>query len=74
MPDSYGKRQRNAQKARKVAVREERRLARNQRRADRAAGVIEAHAPIQTDEEMEDFLRRGSAATPEDQAESRDST
>jgi hypothetical protein len=74
MPESYGKRQRNAQKAKKIAVREERRLARNQRRADRAAGVIEAHAPIQTDEEMEDFLRRGSKPSPEDRPESGDST
>lgn len=73
MPESYGKRQRNAQKAKKVAVREERRLARNQRRADREAGLIEAHAPIQTDEEMEDSLRRGSNRTPEDQPEPRDS-
>lgn len=74
MPESYGKRQRNAQKAKKIAVREERRLARNQRRADRAAGVIEAHAPIQTDEEMEDFLRRGSNRTPEDRPEPGDTT
>jgi hypothetical protein len=74
MPESYGKRQRNAQKARKVAVREERRLARNQRRADRAAGVIEAHAPIQTAEEMDNAPRRDSTTTPEDQTEPRDST
>jgi hypothetical protein len=39
MPDSYGKRQRNAQKARKFAAREERRAARKQERADREAGV-----------------------------------
>jgi hypothetical protein len=40
MPDSYGKRQRNAKKARKLAEREERRLARKQERADREAGVL----------------------------------
>jgi hypothetical protein len=37
VPDSYGKRQRNAQKARKSAAREERRAARKRQRADRAA-------------------------------------
>jgi hypothetical protein len=73
MPESYGKRQRNAQKAKKIAVREERRLARNQRRADRAAGVIEAHAPIQTDEEMEEARRRDSNRAPEEQPDPRDS-
>jgi hypothetical protein len=40
MPDSYGKRQRNAQKARKFAAREERRAARKQQRADEAAGIV----------------------------------
>ena len=38
MPESYGKRQRGVVKAKKAAAREERRMARNQRRADRAAG------------------------------------
>jgi hypothetical protein len=37
VPDSYGKRQRNAQKARKSAAREERRAARKRQRADRVA-------------------------------------
>jgi hypothetical protein len=52
MPDSYGKRQRNAKKARKLAEREERRLARKQHRADAEAGVIpedgavEGEAPL----------------------------
>jgi hypothetical protein len=40
MPDSMGKRQRRDVKARKAAAIEERRLARKQRAADRAAGVI----------------------------------
>jgi hypothetical protein len=41
MPESYGKRQRNQVKAKKANAKEERRLARNQRRADREAGVLE---------------------------------
>jgi hypothetical protein len=41
MPDSAGKRQRREVKARKAAASEERRLARNQRRADRANGLID---------------------------------
>jgi hypothetical protein len=41
MPESYGKRQRSQVKAKKATAREERRLARNQRRADREAGVLE---------------------------------
>ena len=40
MPDSYGKRQRNTQKAKKFAAREERRAARKQQKADEAAGII----------------------------------
>jgi len=41
MPDSYGKRQRDAVKARKAAAREERRIARRQRRGSEsgASGV-----------------------------------
>ena len=37
MPDSYGKRQRDAVKARKAAAREERRIARRQRRDGESA-------------------------------------
>jgi hypothetical protein len=40
VPDSAGKRQRREVKARKAAAIEERRLARNQRRTDRANGVF----------------------------------
>ena len=40
MPDSYGKRQRNTQKAKKFAAREERRAARKQQKADEAAGIF----------------------------------
>jgi hypothetical protein len=50
MPDSFGKRQRNAQKARKFAAREERRAARKQERADRAAGVPIEQAPQEPEE------------------------
>lgn len=54
MPESYGKRQRNTARAKKVAAREERRLERKQRNADRAAGLIEAGTPIAPNE-PEDF-------------------
>lgn len=50
MPDSFGKRQRNAQKARKFAAREERRAARKQERADRAAGIPIERAPQESEE------------------------
>jgi hypothetical protein len=50
MPDSYGKRQRQSAKVNKAAAREERRLARAQRNADREAGLIEAGTPIEAAE------------------------
>jgi hypothetical protein len=50
MPDSFGKRQRREVKAKKAVAREERRLARNQRREDRAAGLIEAGTPIEAND------------------------
>jgi hypothetical protein len=50
MPESYGKRQRQTAKASKAAAREERRLARAQRNADRQAGLIEAGTPIEASE------------------------
>ncbi|MDP8956274.1 MAG: hypothetical protein M3N24_04855 [Actinomycetota bacterium] len=40
MPDTYGKRQREGVKARKAAAKEERRIARHQRREAEAAGVV----------------------------------
>jgi hypothetical protein len=46
MPDSMGKRQRRDVKARKQAAIEQRRLARNQRKEDRAAGIIESGPPL----------------------------
>jgi len=50
MPESFGKRQRQTGKAKKAAAREERRLARAQRDADRQAGLIEAGTPIEPSE------------------------
>jgi hypothetical protein len=47
VPDSFGKRQRQNVKQRKAAAREERRVARAQRDADREAGLIEAGTPIE---------------------------
>ena len=70
MPESYGKRQRNTARAKKVAAREERRLERKQRDADRAAGLIEAGTPIAPNE-PDDFPELGpseSEADSEDQA------
>ena len=45
MPDSAGKRHRREVKERKSAAAEARRLARNQRRADRANGVLVEEDP-----------------------------
>jgi hypothetical protein len=42
MPESYGKRQRSMQRAKKFAAREERRAARKQQKADEAAGIAPA--------------------------------
>lgn len=50
MPDSYGKRKRRDVKARKAAKIEERRVARTQRRADRAAGLLEKGPPVEAAE------------------------
>ena len=47
MPDSVGKRQRRDAKAKKAAAREDRRLARAKRQADREAGLIEPGTPIE---------------------------
>lgn len=79
MPDSYGKRQRNAQKARKFAAREERRAARKQQREDRAAGVPEGQVLDETrDGEVDGAPLEGdrdvSEAESGDQPESRDTT
>jgi len=47
VPESYGKKKRRDVKSRKAADREERRVARNQRRADREAGIIEKGPPVE---------------------------
>ncbi len=78
MPDSYGKRQRNAQKARKFAAREERRVARKQQRADRAAGLPEGQAPSESHEGEADGVPEGEPGVSEagsgGQTESSDDT
>jgi len=47
MPDSVGKRQRRDAKTKKAVAREDRRLARAKRQADRDAGLIEPGTPIE---------------------------
>jgi hypothetical protein len=56
MPESFGKRQRRDVRSKKAAAREERRLARNKRREDREAGLLEAGPPIGEPEQAE-FLQ-----------------
>jgi hypothetical protein len=51
VPDSYGKRNRQAVKARKAAARDERRVARNQRQKEREiTGTVGEGAPIEAAE------------------------
>ena len=62
MPETFGKRQRTNVKQKKAAAREERRLARAQRKSDREAGLIEAGSPIQANDPLEfddDFVVEG---------------
>jgi hypothetical protein len=63
MPESFGKRQRSTAKAKKIAAREERRLERKQRDADRAAGLIEAGTPIEANEPDEFEVQPPTGAT-----------
>jgi hypothetical protein len=76
MPDSYGKRQRNAQKARKFAAREERRAARKQQRADQAAGIMPGQGPNESGEDetgtVPEGELEGSKAGSDDRPESSD--
>jgi hypothetical protein len=51
VPDSAGKRQRREVKAKKAAAIEERRLARNQRRDERAAGLREPGTAIEANDD-----------------------
>ncbi|MGH2710103.1 MAG: hypothetical protein ACRDH9_02735 [Actinomycetota bacterium] len=74
MPESYGKRQRSTARAKKVAAKEERRLERKQRDADRAAGLIEAGTPIEANEpdEFEVQPAHGGVAVEEEPVEGED--
>ena len=53
MADSIGKRQRRDINAKKAVAREERRVARAERKRDREAGIIEAGPPIGPAEQSE---------------------
>ena len=66
MPDSYGKRQRNMQKAKKFADREERRAARKQQKADEAAGITPPEDPEASSDESVDPEHEGSTADGSD--------
>jgi hypothetical protein len=66
MPETFGKRQRENVKQRKAAAREERRVARAQRKSDREAGLIEAGPPIQANEPLEDEFPAPGADEPEE--------
>jgi hypothetical protein len=72
MPETFGKRQRENVKQRKAAAREERRVARAQRKSDREAGLIEAGSPIQANEPLdEDFPVPEADESEEDGATAR---
>ncbi len=68
MPDSVGKRKRRDITAKKLAAREERRVARASRRKDREAGLIEAGPPIGPAEQQE-WLPTRSELEAEEKAE-----
>jgi hypothetical protein len=68
MPESYGKKKRRDVKSRKAADREERRVARNQRRADRAAGLIEKGPPVEAADPADYGLPELDALEPETEA------
>jgi hypothetical protein len=67
MPETFGKRQRQNVKQRKAAAREERRVARAQRKSDREAGLIEAGPPIQANDPLDDDLPIPSADESEEE-------
>jgi hypothetical protein len=71
MPDSFGKRQRNAQKQRKFAAREERRAMRKKEKEDRAAGIFREPEPV---EDGPEGAADDSEAPTEDQAPPPDNT
>lgn len=68
MPDSVGKRKRRDITAKKLAAREERRVARASRRKDREAGLIESGPPIGPAEQQE-WLPTRSELEAEEKAE-----
>jgi hypothetical protein len=68
MPDTFGKRQRNSVKVRKAAAREERRVARNRRRANREAGLPEDYDPDAPVEAGDDGLSEEQAGEDQEQA------
>jgi hypothetical protein len=63
MPETFGKRQRGTVKARKAAARDERRQARNRRKANREAGEPEDW--LATPEYLEGDTKSGPAEQPE---------
>ena len=65
MPDSVGKRKRRDITAKKLAAREEQRVARASRRKDRDAGLIEAGPPIGPAEQQEWLPTREELAAEE---------
>jgi hypothetical protein len=74
MPESFGKRQRRDGKAKKAAAVEARRVARNQRREDRAAGILEPGPPLSEeygglDLSLEDEPERQNAGERQDRGE-----
>ena len=68
MPDSIGKRKRRDVNAKKAAAREERRLARAERRRDREAGLIEPGPPIGPAEQSEWLTMPEATEEPADEA------
>jgi hypothetical protein len=54
MPDSFGKRARREVNAKNAASREARRIARNQRKKDRAAGIDVPPPGLENDEAREE--------------------
>jgi len=67
MPDSLGKRKRRDVTAKKLAAREERRVARTARRKDREAGLIEPGPPIGPAEQSEFLPTHGVAEEDTDE-------